>query len=170
MGLQFPYLGKLFLKYVCWNCLIQRELVLGSSLRNLNCKWDLTPAYEKCAPCLLRWWSQESATMEGFTCTSECDRLWDPKEVFPTDQGRPHQEKSLVGFFPIRLSGGSRDLCWISFGCLPFSDLSFYCLPLVYLHWSRERPWWLLSWILQGWKHLKRPHLPCMSASASETL
>lgn len=81
MGLQFPYLGKLFLKFVCWNCSIQRELVLGSSLRNLNCKWDLTPAYEKCAPCLLRWWSQESATMEGFTCTSECDRLWDPKEV-----------------------------------------------------------------------------------------
>ena len=93
MGLQFPYLGKLFLKYVCWNCSIQRELVLGSSLRNLNCKWDLTPAYEKCAPCLLRWWSQESATMEGFTCTSECDRLWDPKEVLPTDQWRPQQER-----------------------------------------------------------------------------
>lgn len=50
--------------------------------------------------CLLRWWSQESATMEGFTCTSDCDRLWDPKEVFPTDQWRPHQEKSLIALFP----------------------------------------------------------------------
>lgn len=39
-------------------------------------------------------------------------------------------------------AGGSRDLCGISFGCLPFPSLSFYCLPLVFLHGGRKRPWW----------------------------